>query len=84
MKIILNVTRKSSERYTLIDEPMGCCGEPITSATHRYSIANGVDRGAGYQGYQSVDYFLKCEYISDNLKKHLKDVLISLGYKNYL
>jgi len=59
---------------------MGCAGLPLDRPEHHYSIATGVNRGNGYQGYTAIGYFLKQDYVSqdakDNLIKHLK----SLGY----
>jgi hypothetical protein len=83
MKTILNKTTKTRERYTLINESMGNCNEPNNSPTHKYSIANGIDRGNGYQGYMSIDYFLTIDYISNDIKNNLKKILVSLGYLQY-
>jgi hypothetical protein len=82
MKIILNKTKKSSQRYTLINEPMGCYCDPARYPTHKYSIANGVDKGKGYQEYQSLTNFLIHGDIE--IKNELIKILKSLGYKQYL
>lgn len=81
MKVILNTTRSSSERYTLIDEPMGNYGQPSNSPNHEFSVANGVDGGCGYQGYMSIDYFFSLDYIPKEAKIKCKQVLKDKGYK---
>jgi len=81
MKRILNKTKNSSERYTLISGSMGNHGEPETSPNHRFCVANGVNRGNGYQGYTAVNYFFTQDYIAQEIKDELKRVLISYGYK---
>lgn len=84
MQITLNKTRFPRDRYHLINRPMGCSGEPEYSPTHKYSIANGVDRGNGYQGYISIDYFFKEDYIPFEVKSVLFYRLLELGYSKYL
>lgn len=68
MKLILNNTKSSSDRYTLIDGSMGCAGEPTNHVNHKFSVANGIDRGRGYQGYSSVSYFLKQDHVPKEAK----------------
>lgn len=63
MKIILNKTKNSRDRYTLINKGMGGFGLPENHPNNMYSVINGVDRGNGYQGYMSIDYFLSCDYL---------------------
>lgn len=75
MKIILNKTKISGDRYTLINDGMGGFGLPENHYQNKFSIANGVDRGHGYQGYMSIDYFLKCNYIESELKEKVKKLL---------
>ena len=77
----LNITRSSYERYYVIDGSMGGCGEPKDSPNHKYTIANGVDRGNGYQGYMSVTYALFQDVIPHEAIKNLKSFLILKGYK---
>lgn len=62
MKLILNKTKKSTCRYTLLTGQMGSAGEKSNHVNHKYEIGIGVDRGNGYQGYASVSYFLSQPY----------------------
>jgi len=81
MKVILNKTRNGSERYILISGSMGSAGELITSPNHKFEIANGIDRGNGYQGYSAVTYFLSSESCAPiDAKNKCKEILKSLGY----
>ncbi len=66
--MILNKTKSASDRYQIIPERMGCHGMPANHANHKYSIANGVDRGNGFQGYTSISYFLTQDFISQEIK----------------
>ena len=83
MKIILNKTNRPMDRYTLVSDSMGCAGEPENHPSHKYSVANGVDRGNGYQGYTSIDYFLTQEYVPQDVKNNLRKTLVNLGYSQY-
>ena len=81
MKIILNKTTKSSERYCLINGSMGNSGEPETSPNHKFEVVNGIDKGNGYQGYMAVTYAISDEsYMPEDAKKKLKETLKNLGY----
>ena len=82
--IILNKTRSSRDRYILIKSPMGCFGDPDYYPTYSYSVANGVDRGNGYQGYSNLTYFLKDEYSPLEAKHNLIVWLKRHGYKRYI
>lgn len=84
MKFILNKTRSSWHRYTLIDEGMGGAGDPPHYPTHRYSVVNGVDRGNGYQGYSSIRYFLKEAYVPARAKRSLSIKLREMGFGQYV
>ena len=76
MKIPLNKSRRASERYYLIEGSMGSYGEPENHANHKYQVANGIDRGNGYQGYMSVSYALNgCEWLSTEAKAKIKEIL---------
>ena len=66
--MILNKTKRTSDRYQIIPESMGSYGMPANHANNKYSIANGVDRGNGFQGYTSISYFLKQEFIPQEMK----------------
>lgn len=83
-KFILNKTSKSSDRYTLIDSPMGCDGHPDFYPTNKFCIVNGTDRGNGYQGYMSIDSFFRSSYIPFETKSVLFYKLLELGYVQYL
>jgi hypothetical protein len=74
MKIILNKTKNSSERYTLIDGSMGNYGEPSNHANHKFQIVSGSDRGHGYQGYTSVSYFLTQSHVLQEAKDKVKAI----------
>lgn len=78
-KIILNKTQNHSERYTLINGSMGSHGTPANHANRRYEIANGVDRGNGYQGYTSVSYFLTQEYVPQEAKNKVIEICKKQG-----
>lgn len=80
MKIPLNKNRSSRLRYYLINEGMGGSGEDLNSPLHKYSIANGIDKGNGFQGYMSIKYALKCEYLTEEIKSNIKKELKKLGY----
>ncbi|MFA5935040.1 MAG: hypothetical protein WC827_04095 [Candidatus Paceibacterota bacterium] len=80
MKIILNKTKRSSERYTLISGAMGSYGELKTSPNHSFNIANGIDKGNGYQGYSPVTYFLTSDFAPIEAKNKCKEILKSFGY----
>jgi len=79
MKIILNKTRKSSERYTLISGSMGCYGTPPNHVNNFLEVVGGIDRGNGYQSYSSVSYFLE-ECRDEEMIRKVKEVVSSLGY----
>lgn len=78
MKIILNKTRISSDRYTLINQGMGGANLPETHYHHNYCVVSGVDRGHGYQGYMSIDYFLTLDYVPQEAKDKLTKLLVNL------
>ena len=66
--MILNTTTKARDRYRIINDGMGCHGDPISDPTHHWSIAEGVDRGNGYQGYMSLDYFFQADFVPRTAK----------------
>jgi len=83
VKKILNNTRRSYDRYTLIDGHMGSSGCPAGHANHVFEIGCGIDRGNGYQGYCSIDYFMfSPDWPSGALeaRENLKKILKELGY----
>jgi hypothetical protein len=59
--MILNKTRKSRERYRIIEDGMGFYKDPKDSPNYKYRIVVGVNRGNGYQSAMSVEYFFKNE-----------------------
>lgn len=79
MKLLLNKTRNVRDRYYLIDGKMGCYGEPDNHANHKYQVANGVDRGNGYQGYMSVSYALTLDYFPKEAKAKILAILKKEG-----
>lgn len=79
MKLLLNKTRNVRDRYYLIDGKMGSYGEPDNHANHKYQVANGVDRGNGYQGYMSVSYALTLDYFPEEAKAKILAILKKEG-----
>jgi DNA-directed RNA polymerase subunit RPC12/RpoP len=83
--MILNKTIKHRDRYKVIPGSQGSYGDPDYYPTHKYTIANGIDRGNGYQGYSSITYFLtEMEYAPIEAKTNLKKFLKKKGYGRYL
>lgn len=74
MKIQLTHSKSSRDRYYLIPGSMGSHGEPKNHVNRKYEIANGIDKGNGYQGYTAVSYFLTLDYIPQSAK----DIVINL------
>ena len=70
--IILNKTRRSSERYALQMEPMGCYGRPENDPSHRWRIVRGVDRGNGFQGYYSLHLALEVDWMPEEVKAQIR------------
>lgn len=68
VKIQLTHSKSSRDRYYLVSGSMGNAGTPSNHANNKLEIVNGIDRGNGYQGYMSVDHFLKQEYIPQSAK----------------
>jgi urocanate hydratase len=54
------------------DGGMGGAGESKDHYLNRFSIAEGIDRGCGFQGYMSIDYALAQEYIPQQIKDKIK------------
>lgn len=85
MKITLNKTRSSQERFILINGSMGCANDPNYWPTYKFEIANGIDRGNGYQCYMNLTYALKdCAWFPKEAKENLIKELKKLGYDKYL
>lgn len=83
--MILNKTNRHSDRLHLIPEGMGGAGDPIYSPHHKWSIASGVNRGNGYQGYMQILYFLtKCEWAPEEAKQNCIRALQEKGYGVWL
>ncbi len=80
MKIQLTKSKSSRDRYYLVRGSMGNIGTKSSHANNHFEIVNGIDRGNGYQGYQSVDYFLNCEYIPNDAKIKVREILNEYGY----
>lgn len=74
MKLVLNKTKSHADRYYLINGAMGNHGKKENHANHKYSIANGIDRGNGYQGYSSVSYFLKESHFPKEAKSKVIEI----------
>jgi hypothetical protein len=56
--MILNTTKRHSDRYQIQPGKMGGAGDPNNHVNNCYHIVSGIDRGNGYQGYMAVTYFL--------------------------
>lgn len=81
MRIKLNTTRSSRDRYWLTNGSMGCYGEPKNHANHVFEVVNGVDKGNGYQGYMSVSYAMAPQsYMPEEARINLRKELTRLGY----
>ena len=83
-KIILNKTRKTNDRYTLLNLGMGGAGDPYYYPTHSHCVAQGMDRGNGYQGYMSITFFLNDESHPIEVKEKLISILKTCNYTEYL
>ena len=79
MKIQLTKSKSSRDRYYLVSGSMGNYGSASNHANNHFEIVNGIDRGNGYQGYQSVDYFLKCDYMPETAKQKVRQILKQKG-----
>jgi hypothetical protein len=82
--MILNKTKKASERYTVYRSGQGNFLDPKYYPTHQYCVVTGVNRGNGYQGYMSLTYALKNEMMPEEAIKNLIAFLIDKGYSQYL
>lgn len=80
MKLQLTHSKSSRDRYYLISGSMGSYGTPDNHVNQKYEIAEGIDRGNGYQGYMSVSYFLTLDYIP----KSAKNIVIQICNKENL
>lgn len=78
-KILLIGGKSSYNRYYLISGSMGNHGTPANHVNNKYSIANGVDMGNGYQGYMSVSYFLSLPYTPQSAKNKIIDICNAEG-----
>ncbi len=75
MKILLNKTKSSRDRYYLISGSMGNVGCPSNHANNRYEVVNGIDRGQCYQGYMAVSYAINsCDYLDKEIKDKIKAI----------
>lgn len=75
MKVQLTHSKSSRDRYYLIPGQMGNYGCAENHVNHKYQIANGIDKGNGYQGYMAVSYFLTQEYIPQAAKNKVIAIL---------
>jgi hypothetical protein len=84
--MILNKTKSHRDRYRILDGNMGNHGDPKDWPTHKYHIANGIDRGGGYQGSMSVTYFFSEEarYVPEEARKNAIRFLLANGYEKWL
>jgi len=82
--LILNSTRKPRERYRIVNGGMGYYKDPQDSPNYKYHIAIGIDRGNGYQGSMSIEYFLKEEKPPLLARVNLIKFLKAEGYESWL
>lgn len=54
---------------------MGGAGMPDDHYLRNWIVAQGTNRGNGYQGYMSIDYALTADYISDSAKTKIRKKL---------
>jgi hypothetical protein len=62
---------------------MGSAGESDNHPSHKVEIANGIDKGNGYQGYMNISYFFQQDYIPQETKIECARILKSLGYSDF-
>lgn len=76
-KYILNRTRCSSERLTLVKDGrgMGGAGQAEGHYSRQWYVAYGVDRGNGYQGGMNVDYALGKDHVPAEAKAKIREIL---------
>lgn len=74
-RIQLTSAQRSLDRYYLIKDGkgMGGHGEPPEHYLNQWVVANGVDRGDGFQGYYSVNYALTLDELPDEAKKLIQE-----------
>lgn len=72
--MITLIKGRGRDRYVLISHPMDNYDEPANHINHKYHVANGIDRGSGYQGHESVSYFMDQPYATPEAKKIIKDI----------
>jgi hypothetical protein len=82
--IILNKTRKHRERYRIVNGGMGYYKDPKDSPNYKYHIAIGVNRGNGYQGAMSIEYFFNEEKPPFFARVNAIEFLIAEGYESWL
>lgn len=85
--MILNKTRSHRDRYRIVPGNMGNHGDPKDYPTHKYHVVNGVNRGNGYQGAMSVEYFFSKDahrYIPEEARKNAVKFLLDHGYEKWL
>ncbi len=78
--MILNRTIYHRDRYRIVEDSMGCCGEPPNHASHFYGIVAGIDRGNGYQCYMAISYFLTVKWVPEEAKRNCRKFLKARGF----
>lgn len=70
-------SRSSIHRYYLIKDGrgMGGAGHPANHYLNQWVVANGQDRGNGYQRYMSVDYALSGSSLPEYAKTKIRQTL---------
>jgi len=76
--MILNRTRKTRDRYTVVGGSMGCHGMANGHANHHYEIRNG--NPSNPSGIMSVSYFLTLDYVPQEAKDNLRKFLTDRGF----
>jgi hypothetical protein len=82
--MILNKTRRPRDRYRIVEGGMGYYKDPKDSPNHKYRIVVGVNRGNGYQGEMSIEYFLNEEKPPFLARANAIQFLIEEGYESWL
>lgn len=77
LKITLVSSRRPRERFYLIKDGKGMGGAGLATSHYlnNYVVANGVERGNGYQGYTSVDYALSVDFLPEFAKQRIREAI---------
>lgn len=79
-RISLEKSRRSRERRYLVKDGrgMGGSGRPADDYLHHWVITEGVDRGNGYQGYESIDSYMYQSSTPESAKRIVRQHIPSV------